>query len=52
MAKDGDLMDFLCETIFSAIGWVLGLLIKMTWGLISGIFGGIWRLIMSAFDKD
>ena len=50
MAKDGDIVDFLFGTIFKFFAWIIGGIVKLTVGLIIGLFKGIVSLFKGNND--
>lgn len=48
MAKDGDIIDVMFGWIISLIGWILGLIVKLSMAII----GGLFKDIVSLFKKN
>ena len=52
MAKnDGDIMDFLMENLLKFFGWIIGILFKLTIGLIMLVITGIVKGIKALINK-
>lgn len=45
MAKNGDIIDFMFQTLIDLVGWIFKIIFKFIWWIISTIFGSLFRAI-------